>query len=413
MNILHITERFRDGAVGGAQVSVDLLATTQAADGHDVTVVSMSEQPVDEQINQRLRSIKLPLRRAYRSLRREHSPLWESLGAHVCDGYLYGTPKGFSEILQTIKPEIVHSHLIAGFSSLVWTHARERRTAVVHTIRDYYILCARSTCYKHGVQCESICGECKLLRLRTGLHTKAVHAVVGISQYILDVHLKNGIFNETPIRQVIPNSVDLIRPAKKLSGSRDSGVVFGFLGRIVELKGIWELIRAFQERGSDVDRLLIAGEGSPTTLERLSKVNDARVCFVGYKDPAAFFDEIDILVVPSLWEEPFGRTVAESLRSGVPVLASKRGGVPEIVSKEELGMLFNPEEKDSLEDAIVSIKKSFLAGHYDASAIAKHGEMYSPERVYQSYDEVYRSAAESARNQTSGDTSFNALSQRS
>jgi glycosyltransferase involved in cell wall biosynthesis len=379
--------------VGGAQVSVDLLATSQAEKGHTVTVVSMAESPpLEQKTDGAIRSIKLPLRPAYQSLRREHLPGWESMGAHLCDGYLYGPPSRLSKILEEIKPDIVHSHIIAGFSSAVWKSAGIKRATVVHTIRDYYLLCARSTCYKHGSQCQTICGECKFLKLRAGFHTGSVHAVVGISEYILNAHLKHKLFRDTPIQKVIPNSVDLHRHTREANGSRQSGVIFGFLGRIVELKGIWELIRAFQERAADTDRLCIAGEGSSSTLERLSSIDDSRIQFVGYKEPASFFDAIDILVVPSLWEEPFGRTVAESLRSGVPVLASKRGGVPEIISREELGMLFDPDETGSLGNAISSIKDTFLAGRYNSAAIAKHAEMYSPERVYQSYDEVYRSA---------------------
>jgi glycosyltransferase involved in cell wall biosynthesis len=396
MNILHLTERFRDGAVGGAQVSVDLLATTQAESGHKVTVVSMSDSPLDQKVEGGLRSIKLPLRRAYQSLRHEHPPLWQSVAAHLCDGYLYSSPSGFSEILDEIKPDVVHSHIISGFSSAVWKSAREKRSTVVHTIRDYYILCARSTCYKHGAQCETICGECKLLRLRAGFHTVSVHAVVGISEYILNAHLEHNLFHDTPIRKVIPNSVNLHRHARESNGSRESGVRFGFLGRIVELKGIWELIRAFQERAAESDRLFVAGEGSSRTMERLSNIRDSRIQFVGYRDPASFFEDIDILVVPSLWEEPFGRTVAESLRSGVPVLASKRGGVPEIISKEDLGMLFDPDETGSLGNAISSIRHSFLSGRYNSKTIAKHAEMYAPERVCQSYEEVYNSAIEFA-----------------
>jgi glycosyltransferase involved in cell wall biosynthesis len=382
-------------------VSVDVLATTQAAKGHKVTVVSMSESPTDQGLHEGLRTIKLPLRRAYQSLRHERLPLWKSLQAHICDGYLYGSPRGFSEIINQVKPDVVHSHVIAGFSSAIWKRARESGTAVVHTIRDYYILCARSTCYKHGTQCGSICGECKILRFKTALDTESVHAVVGISQFILDVHTKRRIFRNTHIQKVIPNSVNLTRGPKKSSAYRKPGVVFGFLGRIVELKGIWELVRAFQERASQDDRLFIAGEGGKSTLERLSSVSDARIQFLGYRDPARFFSDIDILVVPSLWEEPFGRTVAESLRSGVPVLASRRGGVPEIIAKPELGILFNPEETNSLGNGICSIKESFLAGRYDPIAIAKYGEMYSPERIYESYDRVYEAAVRSARKQPS------------
>ena len=392
MKILHLTERFRDGVVGGAQVSVDLLATTQADQGDKVTVVSMSESPTEQNIREGFRSIKLPLRRAYQLLRREQLPFWKSLSAHICDGYLYGSPSGFSDIIEEVKPDVVHSHLIAGFSSAIWKRAKEMGAAVVHTIRDYYILCARSTCYKHGNQCGTICGECKLLRLRACFHTESIHAVVGISRFILDAHLRHRLFRNTEIQQVIPNSVDLTPNTKKSDRSRKSGVIFGFLGRIVELKGIWQLVRAFQERASLNDRLLIAGEGSKATLKRLSDVNDARIQFVGYRDPAHFFSDIDILVVPSLWEEPFGRTVAESLRSGVPVLGSKRGGVPEIISQQELGMLFDPDERNSLGNAISLIKESFLGGRYDPNVIAKHGEMYSPERIYERYNEVYESA---------------------
>jgi glycosyltransferase involved in cell wall biosynthesis len=258
-------------------VSVDLLATTQAEKGHKVTVVSMSESRADQKIHERLRSIKLPLRRAYQSLRHEHLPLWKSLITHICDGYLYGSPSGFSEIIEEVKPDVVHSHVIAGFSSAIWKSAREKETAVVHTIRDYCILCARSTCYKHGTQCGTICADCKLLRFRAALHTKSVHAVVGISQFILNAHIKRRIFHDTRIQQVIPNSVNLTRNAKKNNGSHDSGVIFGFLGRIVELKGIWELVRAFQERASPNDRLFIAGEGGRSTLERLSSISDPRI----------------------------------------------------------------------------------------------------------------------------------------
>lgn len=142
MNILHLTERFRDGAVGGAQVSVDLLATTQAEKGHQVTVLSMSESPVDRKINGGLRSIKLPLRRAYQSLRQEHPPLWESVGAHICDGYLYGSPSGFSEILDEVKPDVVHSHIIAAFQRHLEECERKEDNCCSYYQRLLHSMCA-------------------------------------------------------------------------------------------------------------------------------------------------------------------------------------------------------------------------------------------------------------------------------
>ena len=38
-----------------------------------------------------------------------------------------------------------------------------------------------------------------------------------------------------------------------------------------------------------------------------------------------------IIVIPSLWEEPFGLVVAEAMSNGACVIASKVGGIPEII----------------------------------------------------------------------------------
>ena len=40
----------------------------------------------------------------------------------------------------------------------------------------------------------------------------------------------------------------------------------------------------------------------------------------------------DVVVVPSVWREPFGRTVIEALATGRPVVASRVGGIPEILT---------------------------------------------------------------------------------
>lgn len=45
----------------------------------------------------------------------------------------------------------------------------------------------------------------------------------------------------------------------------------------------------------------------------------------------AIFGSMDLLIVPSLWDEPFGRVSVEGIRSGIPVLVSRRGGLTETV----------------------------------------------------------------------------------
>jgi glycosyltransferase involved in cell wall biosynthesis len=61
------------------------------------------------------------------------------------------------------------------------------------------------------------------------------------------------------------------------------------------------------------------------------------VSFLGHVDPADFFSKIDVLMAPTIWSEPFGLTVVESLSMGVPVLGAAIGGTREILAE------FNPE----------------------------------------------------------------------
>lgn len=62
----------------------------------------------------------------------------------------------------------------------------------------------------------------------------------------------------------------------------------------------------------------------------------------------AIYQEADICVVPSIWEEPFGLVAVESMASGRPVVASRVGGLQTIVAHEETGFLFDREDSASL-----------------------------------------------------------------
>jgi len=59
--------------------------------------------------------------------------------------------------------------------------------------------------------------------------------------------------------------------------------------------------------------------------------------------PADFYKNIDVLLVPALWNEPFGRTVIESRSYAVPVCQSDRGGLKEIYDQDNSWM-FSPDE---------------------------------------------------------------------
>jgi glycosyltransferase involved in cell wall biosynthesis len=47
--------------------------------------------------------------------------------------------------------------------------------------------------------------------------------------------------------------------------------------------------------------------------------------------PAEYFALTRLLLVPSVWDEPFGRVAAEAMINGIPALVSERGGLPDVI----------------------------------------------------------------------------------
>ncbi len=135
---------------------------------------------------------------------------------------------------------------------------------------------------------------------------------------------------------------------------------------------------------------MIAGRGDPTYEHRLRAIYAGTdVSFLGYREPADFFPNIDVLVAPSLWNEPFGLVIPEAHRWGVPVIASRRGGIPELIKEAITGFLFEPEspgELDALIQRLIQQPETLSAMR---PACVRSGEAFTPERVWCEYKHLY------------------------
>jgi len=100
----------------------------------------------------------------------------------------------------------------------------------------------------------------------------------------------------------------------------------GYLGRVIDAKGVAILLAAIE--GTD-KRLIVAGEGERNYLDELKSRASNQVQWRGWTHPEAFFEAIDVLVVPSVWLEPFGLVVVEAARANLPVLIADRPGLIE------------------------------------------------------------------------------------
>ena len=393
MRILVVNTLYPPRILGGAERSVALLAEGLHRAGHEPWVLTLTEGPREERGEVHgVPVIRIPTPNLYFPYLPSPPAAPRRLLWHLLDSWNPRVPGRVRAILREVRPEVVHTNLLVGFSVAVWQAARAEGLPIVHTLRDYYLLCPRSTMFKNNRNCPSICPTCRPFALPRRRASALVDTVVGISRFILQRHLRFGYFPRARTR-VIPNAVARPQSAPPVSPDPE-GFRIGFLGRLVPAKGLHLLLEAFHRLPHRHAELWIAGQGPADYEASLKKRygHDPRIRWLGFVPVERVLSRVSVLVVPSLWHEPLGRVVIEAYTWGVPVVASRRGGLPEIVQEGRTGFLFDPDEPEGLHRILRQ-----LADHPEQLApLRKQARAYAREfsvdRMVHRYLEVYREA---------------------
>lgn len=139
-----------------------------------------------------------------------------------------------------------------------------------------------------------------------------------------------------------------------------------YTGQLHEYKGVHLAISALdqlEQKHPGKYQLKIVGTGPDAYLHRLHKqVESAGLsAFVEFEGRVTrsrisqYYQESDLLLVTSLWEEPFGLTHLEAMASGTPVISTFRGGMKEFLVDEENCLTFNPDQPDHLSSQITKL----------------------------------------------------------
>jgi len=159
--------------------------------------------------------------------------------------------------------------------------------------------------------------------------------------------------------EVVPNAVDdtLFRPMDREACRKRlnlAGFVAGYVGRLVEEKGLMDMVDALPHCPPEINLLFVGGGDFAGSLAaRAAKLNlTHRVRIEGARalqDLPEIMNAIDVLVLPSRttpsWKEQFGRVIIEAHACGTAVAGSSSGAIPEVV--RDGGVVFpesNPEE---------------------------------------------------------------------
>lgn len=140
------------------------------------------------------------------------------------------------------------------------------------------------------------------------------------------------------------------------------------IGRISNWKGHIFTLNTFKKYLDEPQwvELTVVGNtyyGYEYLLDDLKRIADTcrfQVNFYSFAaDPSIYFMYCDVIVVPSTSPEPFGRVAIEAFSYGKPVIAANHGGITEIVTHNQTGYLFEPNNMRSFADNILKfIKKN-------------------------------------------------------
>jgi glycosyltransferase involved in cell wall biosynthesis len=245
--------------------------------------------------------------------------------------------------------------------------------------------------WRHGADCRRTCIQCLPFFAARKLASRSVRGVVGVSRSIVEAHRASGFFPNAKATHVIHNAGPEVG-ASPVPRDLKREVTFGFLGRLEAAKGVDLLVETFAHRCDG--RLLIAGAGVADYADELQRrASAASIELVGHVDTAQFFDRIDVLIVPSLWQEPLSRAALEAQAYGVPVIASRRGGLVELIDDGVTGLLFDPDQPGSLPAAIDRLVASPDLFRRLSEAGLAEARKRTRERHVREYLEVYEKIA--------------------
>ncbi|MBM9467869.1 glycosyltransferase family 4 protein [Nakamurella leprariae] len=136
-----------------------------------------------------------------------------------------------------------------------------------------------------------------------------------------------------------------------------------YLGRVAPEKGVPTLLQAWRRLGWSTDdaRLLLVGtESSGPEYEHLLEVRRDEPAGLHWlpkrRDVITALHAADVVVLPALWEEPFGRVVIEAMATGRPIVASRVGGIPEIMTGEAAQWLVEPGDADAIAAQLAALR---------------------------------------------------------
>ena len=145
-----------------------------------------------------------------------------------------------------------------------------------------------------------------------------------------------------PIVELLQSDQSLAEAAKR---EITLPIRFGFIGGVMPQKGVHLLALAAKQFAPEVAEFHIYGFGGDAYRNVLDRIDtDKRLIYHGeykYEDLAEIGKNIDVAVVPSVWEDCAPLVILELIAMHLPVIGTAIGGITDFIIPDRTGWLFN------------------------------------------------------------------------
>lgn len=317
----------------------------------------------------------------------------------------------FARVVERERPDLIHVHNLFPLftASVPWVGLR-RRVPVVWTARNLRVVCVEGTHFRDGRGCTDCRPGWRVPGIRHGCYrgSAAVSTLVtgatSIFGRLARARLTTIATSETLRGWLVseagfaPERVWLkyngapepapLQPA----GDPGRSSTFLFVGKFAAYKGIDLLLDAWSRVTSPAARLCFVGDGPEAARVEAAVAADDRITWTGRLPVAGVVEQVAAaraVVVPSLWEEPFGRVAIEAFALGRPVITTGRGGLHEVVGDEggwitgtDPAALARAIDEAAASDAEVSAR--------GAAGRDRHGRLFSPKATTEALLDIYQ-----------------------
>ena len=233
--------------------------------------------------------------------------------------------------------------------------------------------------------------------------------MIGVSEFVVREYEKAC---QIPVdTHILRNAIDVDKFNKSISeeerkrlrkklGLQEEDFVVLYVGRLIQVKGILELMQAVLSIHDKHVKLLCIGSANfgkwtfssyEGKVKKLAKNNSDRIIFTGYIDNQDLYKYsllADVQCVPSLCEEAAGLVVIEAMAEGIPTIVTNSGGMTEYIDKETSLVIERENIVENLRRAICHMKESPNVRKQMSAKSKIHSQRYDETGYYMNFVET-------------------------